>query len=306
MRALFVNVRGKDGAHRCSVYEMGYSYHAALSLSDRWQLDYCEAPNLPPLEEYDFVVFIHMDGRLEVNAQQVSQCKKSIGIFAEARIEPLRFNTFNYDVVAVADPTAVSVPSKLLALPRIALRNERYSKRNESGPIVCSFGLPSLDKELKRMMDTVAQELDQATLRLHFSVATFIAEDYQQKFYNDLQREAESAHINVELHVDFLDRHKFVDWIAESDLVLFLTRESRGQATYGAIAASPDQAIASRKPIVVNDRPEYRHILQYVQPYPDRGLAEAMEDTASVEKMYEAWSPLQFCKVFEEFIDALE
>ena len=305
MRALYVNVQGQANRHRCAVYEMGYSYHAALSLSDHWQLEYSEAPDLPPLEDYDFVVFTHMDGRLEVSAQQVSQCKKSVGIFVEARKEPLKFNVFNYDVVAVADPTLVSIPPRLLALPRIAIRNDRPSKKSESGLIVCSFGLPSLEKEIKLMLDAV-RELEQATLRLHFPLATFLPEWYQQLFYDELNREAEKSDINVELHVDFLDRNELIDWIAESDLVLFLTRESRSQITYGAIAASPDQAVASRTPMVVNDRPEYRHILEYIQPYPDRGLAEAMEDVASVEEMYKAWSPLQFCKAFEEFIDALE
>ena len=306
---LLVNVKGKDDSHRCSVYELGHSFYKALSLSDHNEYEYCEAPDLPPVGDYELVVFTHMAGRLEVSREEVAKCHKSVGIFVEAPSDPISFaarTSQKYDVIGVCDPMYESDFPKILSLPRIAPRGASPHQITDRNPVVASFGLPSHEKDIDMMIDAVSAELKDATLKLHFPYGSHMSLGYASSVHQKWKRAAEKTDLDVQIESDYLGREELINWAAEADLILFFTTSARDPMTFGSVAASPDQAIASRVPIAVNDRAEFRHILQYTKPYPERGLVEAMQDTVSVENMYEAWSPQNFCDVFEEFTDALE
>ena len=57
------------------------------------------------------------------------------------------------------------------------------------------------------------------------------------------------------------------------------------------LAAVTDQAIASGRPLAVSDNRTFRHIHEYIVPYPARSLRESIAvSQAEVQQMQQNWS----------------
>jgi hypothetical protein len=93
---------------------------------------------------------------------------------------------------------------------------------------------------------------------------------------------------NVELLIthDFMSNDELIDWCSQNTVnAFFYQRHILG------IAAAPDQAIASGRPIAVSSNPTFRHILQYQKPYPEMSLRETIENGGEyVRQIQQDWS----------------
>mgnify|MGYP003338676948 FL=1 len=97
-----------------------------------------------------------------------------------------------------------------------------------------------------------------------------------------------AARDNVELQIthEFYNTEELIDWCSQNTINVFLY-----QRHILGIAAAPDQAVASGRPIAVSNNPTFRHILQYQKPYPELSLREAIENgVETVRKLQDDWS----------------
>ena len=97
-----------------------------------------------------------------------------------------------------------------------------------------------------------------------------------------------AARDNVELQIthNFYNNEELIDWCAQNTVnAFFYQRKILG------IAAAPDQAVASGRPIAVVDNPTFRHIYKYQKPYPQMNLRETIKNGVKYTKQIQNdWS----------------
>jgi hypothetical protein len=103
--------------------------------------------------------------------------------------------------------------------------------------------------------------------------------------------------INLQITNDYMSKEELIDWCSQNTINVFLY--NRNQT---GMSATTDQAIASGKPILVSKNNAFRHVLQYLHPYPST-IKEAIETTLpAVRQMQKDWSPIQFARKFENIV----
>jgi len=126
----------------------------------------------------------------------------------------------------------------------------------------------------------------------------FTHQDYAGHL-EDLCRKAAKTGIQVIVTHEFMSKPALINWCAMNTLNCFLyDRDMPG------LSATTDQAIVSGRPLSISDNPTFRHILQYLDPYPVRSLKESIVSSASgVRRMQEDWSPRNFAKRFDKVLE---
>jgi FkbM family methyltransferase len=96
-----------------------------------------------------------------------------------------------------------------------------------------------------------------------------------------------------------MDKQQLVNWCAQNTLNCFLyDRDCPG------LAATCDQAIVSGRPLAVSRSAAFRHIHQYLEPYPRISLQRAIDESLpKIERIRKDWSPERFSCRFEEMLE---
>lgn len=102
----------------------------------------------------------------------------------------------------------------------------------------------------------------------------------------------------VRITEDYMTKPELITWCSQNTLNCFLyDRDLPG------LAATTDQCIVSGRPLAVSDNETFRHILQYIRPYPERSLKESIAvSEEEVRKMQQDWSIGNFAKRFEQVL----
>lgn len=302
-RFLFVNPRQAN----CSIYKSGRQIYDALAGSDNWTLDYVEIPNIDIVhlhagrivvdgverEPYDVIIFnyhdITMRGMEGVRSEffaNIPSIKYSIILEMETNNPLSRLFSDDFDGYLVMDPTMKYSDPRFHAFPRPIPAAVIDEYQHQDIPVIGSFGFATQDKAFDHIVEAAGREFDRAIVRINIPKATYA--DPEDLAYRQIVQQCQAAArpgITVEFSREFFTDAELVRWCSRNTLNCFLyTRNMPG------LAAVTDQAIASGRPLAISNNPTFRHIHNYVQPYPLISLQQSMDNIDGVKRMQEDWS----------------
>ena len=306
-RFLFVNTREAN----CSIYEKGLTFFNINEKCEHWHMDYVEVNYLdrdalhngkillkngmqPP--PYDVYIFnYHRYTMRELEGIDANQFYKLPGVKYCMVVEEVSDennptvenvpDVFNGYIIL--DPTKNFKNSRYHSYPRVVTKFIEAQQTNPEIPIIGCFGYVTVDKGFDLIVKAASEEFTKSIVRLNLPQATYA--DHNKNLLNQvLQQCKQAARDNVELQIThhFFNESELIDWCSQNTInAFFYQRKILG------IAAAPDQAVASGRPIACVDNPTFRHILAYQKPYPQMNLRETMENGVEiVRKIQESWS----------------
>ncbi len=299
-RGVFIN----PTEAKCSIYESGRMMYEALLLSDKYELDYIEVDknkrSIP--DTYDFYIFNYHHttmGWLDTKCVHLLP-----GIKITFVLEVVPNNPFvlcpseDFNAYCVLDPTMNITDKRVYAFPRPLEIPSKITPYQESTvPVIGSFGFATHGKGFERVVEAVNKEFDEAIIRINIPVGTYtlnnIAGDIEA-----LCKKIAKKGIQVVFTHDFMSKEELIEWCGQNTLNCFLyDRNMPG------LAATTDQAISSGRPLAVSENVTFRHIIEYIIPYPHRTLKESIEVSQSeVLRMQKNWAPANFAKRFEQVL----
>lgn len=297
MKGIFYN----SAKSQCSIYESGLMCFNALSKSSKYTLEYREDDIYN--KQYDFVVFNQqMTVNNWINEKIIKQmnCKTFcivLEVGDENNIMPWAPQIFDHYMII--DPT-IKEQKNIHAFPRpIEDYDGQLNKQNEI-PIIGSFGFVTPGKNWGQIIEQVNKEFDEAIIKINLPYATHVP--YSKEITDQLTWQLNKIEIKKDISLNithkYMDKNELINWCSKNTINFFPYYRNM----YG-LAAVTDQAIAAGKPILTTDNKTFRHILQYLKPFPEIGIKEAIQMNAEgVLRMKEDWSSINFAKKFESIL----
>jgi len=209
-----------------------------------------------------------------------------------------------FDGYIALDPSAHAT-DQIFPFPRPLQGDPRTSNPpTRAKPVIGSFGFDTPGKGFELLVEAVNNEFDEAVVRVNIPRGTYTSStdmihnhDYASYIGQICQKIAKPG-IEVQFTHDYMTPEQLLDWCADNDLNCFMyTRRQTG------LSATTDQAIMSGRPLLTSSNDTFRHIHQYIPPYPVMGMREAIETTpARVAEMQHDWSKAAFGGTFERMI----
>ena len=306
-RGLFLNPKEPT----CSIYESGRMSFDCLRRSERFSIEYQEIDaqhrNLPG--GYDFYVFNYHDvtmawldlGRLgRLSAPKITLVLEVLPNDPFSRCPPGVF-----DAYCALDPTMRSRDPRVYAFPRpleVDPATPPTTVPEADTPIIGSFGFATSGKGFERVVRAVNEEFGRAVIRLNIphGAHTDPSREYAAKLADNCRRLARDG-VRVDVTHDFMSKAELIAWCRTNTLNCFLYDRN-----VPGLSATTDQAITSGRPLAVSANSTFRHIIDYVTPYPLRSLRESIDSSvAEVQRMQHDWAPAQFTAKFEQVLDDL-
>jgi hypothetical protein len=300
---------------QCSIYESGRMVYEALKSSERFSLEYftLSPETCGKIPAADFYLFNYHHATMAwLNPKSFSLLP---GKKISTVLEMLPGNPFVYvspeyfDAYLVLDPTMNIENPKVYGFPRPlepAVNIRPYEEKPV--PWIGTFGFATPGKGFEHVVEAVNREFDRALVRINIPVATFAEEttaglqnrNYAEYLSEISQRMAKPG-IEVQVTREFMSKEQLIDWCAQNTLNCFLyCRNQPG------LSATTDQCITAGRPMAVSANETFRHIHQYLLPYPEMGLRESLNASQeSVERMREEWTTKNFQLRFEEMLTDL-
>lgn len=285
---------------QCSIYESGLMCYNALKKSNKYLLEYSE--NYYDGKQYDFAIF---NEHITVNNWMTKEiiarmnCKTFCVVLEVGENENLMPQTAKlFDHYMIIDPT-VKEEEKIHAFPR-PLEDCKITKIDTDIPTIGSFGFVTPGKNWHQIIEQVNKEFDEAIININLPYATYVP--YSKQITHELSRQLHQIEKKKEIVLNithkYMDKKELIDWCSKNTINFFpYYRNMDG------LAAVTDQAIAAGKPILTTDNKTFRHILQYLKPFPEIGIKEAIQMNAEgVLRMKEDWSAINFAKKFENLL----
>lgn len=300
LRGLFLNTE-KD---ICSIYESGKMSYDCLAQSVMYTLDYVElSANKREISlGYDFYLFnYHWVKMGWLDTRRIRQLP---GFKATLVLEMSQDSPFDcvpkehFDAYLVLDPTCRHYLDNVYPFPRpLELGSGGMPGYFENSvPTIGTFGLSFSDKGFDEVVRATDREFDSATVRINVPKSSNVTERDVLAFKSELKGIALKGNINIELTDHYFEKQELINWCAKNTINVFLYNRRIGNG----LSATTDQAIASGRPMAVSTNPTFRHIHDYIKPYPYMNLRESIQTSASsVKRMQEDWSPSQFMSKFE-------
>jgi len=294
MKGLFINSRRAQ----CSIYESGVMVYDILR--KRYNLDYLEP--IPVIESipdgYDFTVFNWHFVTMPLDTKKLHTLK---GIKIAIVLETLPKNPFvtsiptNFDEYMVLDPTMNHSDSRVNAFPR-PLEMIDVPPYNSEATVIGSFGFPTPGKGFDLLVEQVNKEYDQAVVRLNIPVGTH-CQNIGQSLVAQCVSKAKPGITIIASH-DYFNKYELIKWCSTNTInCFFYQRQQPG------LSATTDQAIISGRPLLVSECETFRHIHQYISPFPKTTIRRAItESLTGVKTMQKDWSSENFNRIFEEML----
>lgn len=300
---------------QCSIYESGMMVYRALQLSDHYSLEYFalspETAHAIPAADFYIMNYHHATMQWLNTASVRALPGKVITVV----LEMLPGNPFVYvspdhfDAYVVLDPTIRIAHQNVYAFPRPLEAQAPTTPYIEKPiPWIGTFGFSTPGKGFELVVDAVNREFERARIRINIPPGTFAdshAALLQRRNYAEYLTELcqRVAHPGIEVEVTqaFLTKTELIDWCSQNTLNCFLyCRNQPG------LSATTDQCISAGRPLAVSANETFRHIHQYLPPYPERSLKESIaESIPAVERMRHEWTPQAFANRFAEVLHEL-
>lgn len=312
----------------CSIHESGKMVFSCLAESDLFELDYysLDTVDIAALSEngvvklrdgvgghvakthYDFWVFnwhfITMAMDLEPQVIASLSGPKFTVVLELAPGDPLQLVPPGvFDAYIALDPGTARTGA-IYPFPRPLDGDPQTPTRPcRSVPIIGSFGFGTPGKGFESLVAAVNDEFERAIVRINIPSGDFIGSDVihrtsYPKYIERICREIAKPGIEVKFTYDFMSSDELIEWCKENDLNCFMyTRCQPG------LSATTDQAIVSGQPLVTSSNDTFRHIHQYIPPYPLTSLRDAIAGTRPlVAAMQRDWSKAAFNSRFAELL----
>jgi hypothetical protein len=295
LHGIFYNAPKAD----CSIYESGKMCYEALKLSEKYLLDYSETSDKVE-GDFDFVVFNHHPW---VNTWMVNRINdfpgKTFTIVTEVghdgHVMPWTPPVFQHYIIL--DPTIIDTEN-IHGFSRPLELYKTRKKENEQ-LVIGSLGFPTKGKNWEEIITRTQEEFDEALIRFHIPNATYVPNSQYEidKIVFSCVSLIRKPKINIEFTHHYMDKNQLIEWCSQNTINVFLYNRNQS-----GLAATTDQAIIAERPIYVSQNPTFRHILQYLHPYPQT-IGEAIKTTLpAVRQMKKDWSPLEFAIKFESIL----
>ena len=173
-----------------------------------------------------------------------------------------------------------------------------------SVPVVGSFGFATTGKCWHEIVRAVCNEFDQAIIRFNIPKATYVTDIM---FYKEIIAIKQLCKpmldnkpgIKLIISHNVMNKSDLVNWCSNNTINCFFY-DRYNQGFRAGLCAVTDQAILSRRPLLTTGDPTFRHITNFIKPYPEQSIREAIANTAdSVAKLCDAWAPSIFLAKFE-------
>ncbi len=290
----------------CSIYESGRMIYETLLISNKYTLDYLEINeenrNVPG--NYDFYAFNYH--YITMGWLDTRSVRSLPGLKITFVLEILPNNPFilcpskDFDVYCALDPT-MNVPDKrVYTFPRPLEIPKQLSPFHEPQiPVIGSFGFATTGKGFEQVVDAVNKEFNEAVVRINIPPGTYTDDDRSfAKYLGDLCIKTAKKGVEVIITHDYMTKDELIEWCGQNTLNCFLySRNMPG------LSATTDQAISSGRPLSVSNNETFRHITQYIKPYPNWSLKESISHSqAGVLQMKKDWAPEIFTNKFEQLL----
>lgn len=302
-KGLFVNTQKE----LCSIYESGMSIYNCLASSINFDLDYVEISSSKRkiLKDYDFYVFnYHWVKMGWLNTKKIKKLKgaKFCIVLESFPNNPLkRVQYKNFDSFLVIDPSGRSVYKNVHFLPRPLLNTNLKSRfpNTDATITIGSYGINFEGKGYERVVRAANNEFDDAIININIPSLN----DESKSKQNDLLKNLHSNNpknltINITSHN--FSRKELTNWCSQNSINIFLYDREIGTG----LSASVDQAIESGRPILVSTNTTFRHLHEYVTPYPFQNIAAAISNgEKNVLKIKKEWNEVKFKNEFEKVLN---
>ncbi|MCY1669392.1 hypothetical protein [Rhizobium sp. SL86] len=329
LRGLFVNT----AKEQCSIHESGNMVLSSLLSDSAIKIDYLEIKrhDYHNLDAQDFLKKISADYGAEIDASSYDFTVVNYHHFTMApflgkrqldglpgrkyaivlEVEPhdcLSFCPYGwFDGYIVLDPSVRDNRPEVFAFPRpIEQMLPGNLDRLDEIPVIGSFGFGTPGKGFELVVDAVNREFDRALVRVNIpsniyaddAMASVHGENYA-RYLARICRDIAKPGIDVQFTYDFLSKDELMEWCSQNTLNCFMyTRKQSG------LAATTDQAVASGRPLLVSGNQTFRHIHEYMRPYPGTTLRQAIETSGPIVKTIQKdWSPQSFRSQFLKMVE---
>jgi hypothetical protein len=303
LHGIFIN----PAKANCSIYESGRMIYKSLLLSEKYTLDYLEIDenNRKIPGNYDFYAFnYHFVTMGWLDTRSV---RRLPGLKLTFVLEILPNDPFiccsseDFDSYCALDPTMKSSDKRVYAFSRPLEIPEKLVPYRESAiPVIGSFGFATSGKGFELVVDAVNKEFDEAIVRINIPHGTYTENDHN--FANYLSNNCKTAAkegVQVIVTHDYMTKEELIDWCGQNTMNCFLYNRNMP-----GLSATTDQAISSGRPLAISDNETFRHILQYIEPYPYRSLKETISlSQKEVLQIQKDWAPENFAKCFEQVLE---
>ncbi|MDA9768698.1 FkbM family methyltransferase [Flavobacteriaceae bacterium] len=301
-RGLFINNKKQI----CSIYESGLMVFNSIKESKQYDLDYIEVNRFDRIiqNNYDFYIFNYHHvtmGWLDTKRLKNLKGLKITIVLEMTHNDPFRcVSSEDFDVYLVLDPTLKHFYKNVYSFPRPLDSKIKLASTKNDIPLIGSFGLSIDGKGYEDLILAVNKEFDEANIRINIPPVNWVSKDHIANLNILLEKLNKKKYIKLTISRKDFNKEQLIQWCSENTLNVFMYNRPIGQG----LAATTDQAICSGKPLAVSTNYTFRHIHQYLTPYPFRSLKESIKESKSeVEKMNQEWSQEQFRIKFESLVN---
>jgi len=308
----FLYINSKPGAD--SIHQVGLLVYNAIKDSDHYSMDYADVNDLDndalhngkiihrgvELQPYDAYIFNYHWYTVRQHANVRSEeFYKLPGLKYAMIMEvfpnnpivgPLDISVAHNDFNGyfVMDPTLVYTNPLFHAFPRPLAKANITPYVEKEIPVFGTFGLAGTGRNLTNIVQAVNAEFDRAVIRFNFAPGSYFG-DVDGVARREVLGECVAAAkpgVEIQLTEHFFTDQELLEWLGQNTLNLFFY--ARGTS---GISSAADQAIMSGRPILTSNDIAFRHIHQYIPPYPHTSLRNAIEiGEAKIAEMQQAWN----------------
>ena len=307
MRTLFVNTKPAQ----CSIYQSGKMIYEAIKDTDSFTFEYCEINELnieslyngkivindQAKPDYDYYIFNYHHATMRAfgnikseNFKNLPGKKYSIILEMSRNNPTVRLESDDFDGYIVMDPSMQYLDSRFHWFPRpLDITNANQNNAVNEIPIIGSFGYPTVDKGFDLVIKAASKEFEKSIVRINIPMATYCPLETYNQIVNSC-KVVYAPNVKLEITSKFLSDEKLLEWCSNNTLNCFFYHRN-SKVEFPGLAAATDQAIISGRPIAVSEDVTFRHIHQYILPYPQRSLKESIiVSSDEVRKIQQEWN----------------
>lgn len=315
---LFINTRKSQ----CSIYEDGQLFFQSI-LSNEFNFVYTEIDKLDKNKLHEGI--IQLDGTIKnfdvivinyhpITMRQVEGIDsfklkknlkaKTISLIFEMEIDQpfpkyYNLNEDHFDEYIVFDPTLKTQKLNVHPFPRPMpyIREMKMVRKIPDIPVIGSFGLPGVDKNMPKIIEQASKEFFKSIVRINIPSATYMGDSLKQYIIDEL---INNPYKNVQLEItdDYMSEENLLNWCAKNDINMFLySRDSAG------LSSVTDYVIIAGTPLLVSSNKTFRHLHPYIGYFPELTIKQALLTSQDgIKRIREDWSKDKCSQKFKKII----
>ena len=300
-KCLFIN----NISENCGIYQYGKRLHGILRKSTRHYYGYVEVSSVEEYMEtvknleHDCVIYNYSHAYFGWLTDDIIQKeKKNICIYHEFNL------SCAFDLHLNTDSADIPTHERWHTLPRPLFEDMKLvaTHREDSFPIIGSFGLALPQKGFEHIVKMVNREFDNATIRFHIPHSQF--GDPDRKTLGDIIDRCVAVKrkpgIKLVITSHFLNDRDLLNFLNGNDINVFMydSMDSRG------LSSVIDYALSVDRPIGVSDSSVFRHIYdERVCMYQNSISSLIKNGTSHLAHFRDLWSNKNLIEKVDRLID---